>query len=79
MGEAFSLIYVDSEGLGLTPETFEKHRVQIQQRKKRLKQKDRNENKAHQLAEVCTVDPMLNMGDLYTSLKEAKNVEKSHF
>merc|ERR1711970_675461 len=51
LGEAFSLAYVDADGLGLTPETFEKHRIQIQQRKKKLKQKDRDEKKAHKLCE----------------------------
>lgn len=51
LGEAFSLVYLDSEGLGLSKETFEKHKIQIQQRKKKKQQKDRDEKKAHQLVE----------------------------
>lgn len=51
LGEAFSLVYLDSDGLGLSKETFEKHKIQIQQRKKKLNQKDRAEKKAHKLVE----------------------------
>lgn len=51
LGEAFSLAYVDHEGLGLSAETFEKHKVLIQQRKKRLRKKDHEENKASKLVE----------------------------
>lgn len=51
LGEAFSLAYVDHEGLGLSAETFEKHKAQIQQRKKRLRKKDHEENKASKLVE----------------------------
>jgi len=46
LGENFSLLYVDHDGLGLSPETYDKHRSQIQQKRKLLKKKDREENKA---------------------------------
>lgn len=46
LGEPFSLIYVDHDGLGLSPETYDKHRSQIQNKRKLLKKKDREENKA---------------------------------
>lgn len=51
LGEAFSLAYIDPEGLGLSPKTFEKHKIQIQQKKKKLKQKDREETKASKRVE----------------------------
>lgn len=52
LGEPFSLIYVDHDGLGLSPETYDKHRSQIQNKRKLLKKKDREENKAAKKNEV---------------------------
>ncbi|CAG5085688.1 Oidioi.mRNA.OKI2018_I69.PAR.g10966.t1.cds [Oikopleura dioica] len=45
-GESFSLAYVNINDLGLSKETLEKHKSHITAKKKKIKTKDRQENKA---------------------------------
>ncbi|CBY19080.1 unnamed protein product [Oikopleura dioica] len=45
-GESFSLAYVHIKDLGLSKETLEKHKAHITAKKKKIKTKDRQENKA---------------------------------
>lgn len=46
------MVYVDSDDLGLSSETYEKHKDYIQLKKKKLNKKDRDENQAHLVVEV---------------------------
>lgn len=85
LGKGFSLVYVDSDDLGLSSETYEKHKDYIQLKKKKLNKKDRDENQAHLVVEEYydreiygkykAADISLSSLDMFPDFNESVSIE----